>query len=38
MLAVMVPFLLLYWVVARKVGIGLTLASASPRDTVQPGR
>jgi iron(III) transport system permease protein len=38
MLAVMVPFLLLYWVVARKVGIGLTLASASPRESLQPGR
>jgi iron(III) transport system permease protein len=35
MLAVMVPFLLIYWIIARKVGIGLAIASATPRQSLQ---
>jgi iron(III) transport system permease protein len=38
MLAVMVPFLLLYWTVARKVGLGVALATASPRQSLQGDR
>jgi iron(III) transport system permease protein len=37
MLILMVPFLALYWLVARKIGVGVALASV-PRQDARPSR